>query len=116
MARGLCFALGADVVPSVKAFLAINPLPASNLQLDRVDVVEAPRLDLGHLLEWMLKARQKELVIVIHGHTDGSGLGIPLSPEQADCTGTNLQLLMDLDSSGKPPTDRQLSQLGGNQK
>jgi len=84
--------------------------------VDKVDILEGNTLNFMDLLDWMIKARQKELVLVIHGFPSGTGLDVPLNPEKANCTGSNLQLLMDLEDSGKPPTDRQLAQLGGKQK
>jgi hypothetical protein len=110
MGRAIAFKLG-DYGPLVRAFLKANPvLPPRGLKVDDVDVMSGKSFI--DLLNGVIKTKATELVLVVHGYTDGSGLFMQLAPGAATCSGANLRILNELESSGKDATDRQLANLG----
>ncbi len=92
--------LEAGLNKSIRAwFKQFNFLPPIPLTAERIDTVTVS-VSFEHLLELLIKSPWKNFILIIHGHSDGSGLYIPLAPGQKK-THTehwDLQKLMDVDA------------------
>ena len=115
MALGIAFALGGGIGGLVKAFCEANPLPPLGMSVSKVDISNGD-LNFGDLLKAIIKTKATELLLVVHGQLNGSGLFLPVAAGASKVTGKQLGVLMQLASSGKDPTDRQSAEFGADKK
>ena len=98
---GLDNGLNADIRAWFRQFNFMPPLP---LQAAQVDTLVGEKASLAGLLETMAGSAQRNFILIVHGHSDGSGLFLKIAPGQsgreAHTTHHDLQRLLDLDAGG----------------
>jgi hypothetical protein len=112
--RGIAFQLGDGTGSLVKGFSEANPLPPGGFQVSKVDIIEKGEFSFIALLNAIIKTKAKDLLLVVHGHIDGTGLYLPIASGAPDVTGRSLELLMQV-ASGKSLNDRQAAEFGVDQ-
>ena len=115
MARGIAYALGENgIAKLVKSYFTVNPvLSPSDLNVRSFDIFEGDSLTFKDLLKEILKTKgTTDLLLVIHGYTDGTGLALPLAPGAIDTKGRYLDMLMKINASQSDPTSNQMTQMG----
>src|SRR5258708_2665827 len=114
MAYGIAFALGNSVGSLVKGFCAANPLPPLALSVSPVDLIDDD-FTFGGLLKAIVKTKATDLLLVVHGHIDGTGLYLPVARGAPDVTGKRLEILTQV-TSGKSLSDKQAAEFGSDPK
>jgi hypothetical protein len=112
--RGIAFQLGEGTGSLVKGFCEANPLPPGGFPVSKVDIIDSGEFSFIALLNAIIKTKAKDLLLVVHGHIDGTGLYLPIASGAPDVTGGRLALLMQV-ASGKSLNDRQAAEFGANQ-
>jgi hypothetical protein len=89
---------------SIRAwFDQFNFMPPIPLAAERIDTITGGEASLTRLLSTMAASPHKNFILIIHGHSDGSGLALRLAPEQAKphTSYFDLARLMDIAGSGR---------------
>ena len=95
--------LSHDLNRSIRAWFAqFNFMPPLPLSMTKIDTIAAADASFGRLLEIMASSPNRNFILIIHGHEDGSGLWLRLARGQARAhtTHQDLQRLIDLDAGG----------------
>jgi hypothetical protein len=107
---GLEPAMNASIRAWFKQFNFLPPIP---LTAGRIDTVTANG-SFEHLLELLIQSPLKDFILIIHGHSDGSGLYIPLSPGQTKIHTEHwdLQKLMEVDAGQSKMSHADTARMG----
>src|SRR5579863_8500505 len=101
-AHVITLGLNADLNKSIRAwFRDFNFLPPLPLTAGHIDTVTA-HVSFEDLLKRMVDSSHKNFILIIHGHSDGSGLYLDLAPHQTKrhTEYYDLQKLMEVDAGG----------------
>ena len=114
LAHVITLGLEASTNKSIRAwFKQFNFLPPIPLVAGQVDTV-TEGVSFEHLLELLIKSPSTNFILIVHGHSDGSGLHIPLAPRQTKphTEHWDLQKLMDVDAGVSEMSAPDLSRMG----
>jgi hypothetical protein len=103
-AHVIALGLNSFLNTSIRAwFDQFNFMPPIPLTAARIDTIAVREASLTKLLSIMADSPHKRFILIIHGHSDGSGLLLRLTPEQAKphTSYFDLARLMDIVGSGR---------------
>lgn len=96
-------------------FKQMPPIPLTAMQ---VDILPPSKASLTELLRMMVDSHHKNFVLIIHGHSDGSGLYLKLTPRQAKphTTFMDISRLEQLADGGPALSPKDLRIMGATQR